>query len=381
MVEGKQENEVRNLVNSAWCQRAVGGAADVKATRLIGNPWLTESVWRLDGPLGAAVAKTTRPEPGPPTPDSGTWPAHWTKGSQDALRWNYPRREFLAYTSGMSEVYAPYGIDSPRLIHAEQSDDSLTLVLEAVDYPATEWVATDYAEAARRLGLAQGSLLGSRWHSRSPEWLAIGYLPDYATDKPIDRSLTDRDDCWEQAYHCGVPSRLRSSLSAFAGSEAPMLTALREAPQGLCHNDFWTRNLFGAPRSNGRISLIDWAFVGPNAMGADIANMVASAAFDGFVDAVELDAFGELAYGSYLGGLREGGWRGPEAAVRRGYVASFAKYSWVVPALLRSATEERHPIYVGYGDGESLDFARVAHALEVIAGWADIEGFGSGASR
>ncbi len=54
----------------------------------------------------------------------------------------------------------------------------------------------------------------------------------------------------------------------------------------MCHLDFWTKNLI--KRSDGRLVLLDWAFVGDGAMGEDIGNLVPGTAFDHFIAAESL---------------------------------------------------------------------------------------------
>jgi thiamine kinase-like enzyme len=229
------------------------------------------------------------------------------------------------------------------------------------------WSLDTYLSCARLLGSAHAAL--SRPGSfTNHSWLCRDYLSDYSLEKPFDRTIIYRDHAWASLKALNEDAAAsRTELTQFAASEPTLLRRARASPITLCHNDFWTRNLFAS--ADGLVTLIDWAFVGKGAIGADIANLVASAGFDRHVEPGSLRDFGEDVFSSYACGLRQGGWTGTLAESRASYLASFGKYAWVVAAMLQSACEPSHPIYVGYGDGASMDFTAVAHTLRVLAEW------------
>ncbi len=236
--------------------------------------------------------------------------------------------------------------------------------------PATLWGPDDYCCAARDLGFAQGRLLETSGIS-TPAWFCRNFVADYALEKPFERSLVTVDEAWAELIDTGVvTSEERDRQVKFALSERYLLSILEEVPETICHNDFWTNNLFG---DSGQLTtVVDWAFIGRGAIGSDIANMVASAGFDGFVSGADLLAFGERVFLAYLNGLRDAGWTGDERLARLGYLASSVKYAWVVAAMLSSMATARHPIYVGYGHDGQLDFRAVAATLNMLAGWCEL---------
>src|SRR6185437_9328731 len=79
----------------------LGGRVDavVPLVHNAGNA-ATGGIWRVTGPAGTAVLKVSRP----PSPEPVGSPAWQT--SDVPAHWNYWRREALAYTTGLTRVYA-----------------------------------------------------------------------------------------------------------------------------------------------------------------------------------------------------------------------------------------------------------------------------------
>lgn len=95
-----------------------------------------------------------------------------------------------------------------------------------------------------------------------------------------------------------------------------LLAALDRLPQVLCHHDAFRRNLL---LQSGMLLAVDWAFLGPGPLGAELAPLVtASAAFR----AVERERWEDLKQttsNAYLQGLRDAGWDGPPEQPRFGF--------------------------------------------------------------
>jgi len=100
-----------------------------------------------------------------------------------------------------------------------------------------------------------------------------------------------------------------------------LLDALDCLPRTLCHNDAFRRNL--AWRGEQLVGL-DWAFLGPGPIGAELSAFVSATVAFAEVDPVERSAFEEAAVSGYLTGLREVGWQGVVDDVWLGYAATSA---------------------------------------------------------
>ncbi len=118
----------------------------------------------------------------------------------------------------------------------------------------------------------------------------------------------------------------------------------------MCHLDFWTKNLI--KRSDGRLVLLDWAFVGDGSIGEDIGNLVPDAAFDHFIAAESLPDLEVAVFEAYTDGLAEAGLRKDPRLVELGMCASAVKYDWLTPVMLASASTVNH---VRYGGTETID--------------------------
>ncbi|MEV5836136.1 phosphotransferase [Nocardia sp. NPDC052112] len=336
-------------------------------TPLSGNRWLTDGIWRIASAERSVVLKHVTADPGG---DTSPWGMHWTYRSDIETHWNYWRREFLAYRSEIPALFGSAGLRSPDLIAYEDGGNYVDLWLEECTAPAvTTWSPQQYIDAARLLGTTQGRLTAQ---GLVPEhsWFCRNYIGDYQSEKPFDFSIVFDDSAWQvPLIEDNFSIALRQRLRNFVDTRSELHEILASVPVTLCHNDFWTRNLFG---DTAAISVIDWSFVGAGPLGSDIANLVLSAGFDGFIEPHDLPGFASSVFDGYSAGLVSGGWNGDTPAARLGMWCSAVKYVWVVPGILRSAADPTHPIYVGYG-GASFDahVSRVATTLGHAVDWIE----------
>lgn len=345
----------------------VPGCHKISVDNLPCNPWLTSGIWRVCCGDRCLVLKELRP---PDNSDASVWGSHWTARAELPSHWNYWKREALVYGSEATEFFSDFGLRPPTALGLEVSQNRAYLWIENVDAPsAASWGPRRYAKAAYQLGNAQGHIVSTGSFPKH-KWLSVDYLADYSGEKPFEFGWLDDDIAWRQPLVADYfPPGLRDGARRFASHKDELLRIAARLPRTLCHNDFWTRNLLGT--DVGDTFLIDWAFLGSGCIGQDIGNLVPSAAFDGFAPPQELPALERMVFESYNRGLRKGGCKEERLALL-GMYASAVKYVWVCPAMLSSASDARHPVYVGYGDSAVEDqFLRVGRVLEFLVSWAD----------
>lgn len=104
-----------------------------------------------------------------------------------------------------------------------------------------------------------------------------------------------------------------------------LLAGLDRLPKTLAHLDAMRDNLFVrlGPDGSNQVVAIDWAIVGREAVGAELAGFVTWSAFMA-ADVANLRILDQTAFSSYLSGLAAAGWQSDEQLVRFGYTASTA---------------------------------------------------------
>jgi hypothetical protein len=261
--------------------------------------------------------------------------------------WNYPVREALAYERGLLEDLPP-GLGAPRCFgHAEHGGQH-QLWLEDLGMDAMRWRLSDYEKAARALGRFNGAYLTGRslpvtgWLSR--QWLRSWLAEGAAAVRELPRFR--RHPLVQRVY----PREVLDRLLRMWAHRQELLDALDRLPQVLSHNDAFRRNLFLRPA---RLLAVDWAFLGPGPVGAELAPLVtASVAFLG----VARDRWRDLeqtAVEAYLRGLHGAGWRGGSDMPLFGFAASSAlRYGpgcvrLVLPALLDETAQPRVELVLG----------------------------------
>ncbi len=155
------------------------------------------------------------------------------------------------------------------------------------------------------------------------------------------------------------------------------LTALERMPQTLCHFDAFRRNLFSR-RAGDRDEtvLIDWAFLGRGAVGAEIVSLVWVTLVFWEVDAAKAQELDEIVFHGYLRGLRDAGWQGEERKVRLAYTAAIAlrrlgTIGYALPLILDESRHAEVELLVGQPIGKWSDqFAEASRFVETLADWA-----------
>jgi hypothetical protein len=266
--------------------------------------------------------------------------------SADVSAWNYYKREANAYQSGWLEDL-PGGLTAPRSFGVvEHPDGTCWIWLKDVrDEIGSHWPLEHYGLVARHAGQLNGAYLVERslpsWSWLSSDWLR-GYIALSAPAIPLIRDSLDHP-LVRRAY----PGDASARLFRLWEERNLFLDALDRLPQTLCHLDIFRRNLFARKTADGddQTVVIDWAFAGRGAIGAELVPLVlASVAFNE-VDLAQAQALEDVVFEGYLEGLRDAGWRGNPRQVRLGYTAAslrfrFAELNRAMDMIL---DESQHP--------------------------------------
>jgi hypothetical protein len=260
--------------------------------------------------------------------------------------WNYYKREADAYQSRLLDGL-PGGLAAPRSFGVvEYPDGTCWIWLEEVEEEiGSHWPLEHFGVVARHAGQLNGAYLVER-SMPSQSWLSSDWLRGYialsAPAMPLVRSSLDHP----LVRHM-LPGNASDRLFRLWDERDLYLDALDCLPQTLCHLDLFRRNLFARKTADGddQTVVIDWAFVGKGAIGAELVPLIlASIAFNE-VDLVQAQALEDIVFEGYLEGLDDAGWQGDPRQVRLGYTAAslrfrFAELNRTMEMIL---DESQHP--------------------------------------
>jgi hypothetical protein len=249
-------------------------------------------------------------------------------------RWNADwRREADVYASGFLTSIS--GIAAPRAYAIDEVEDGVALWLEDVVETVPVWPLARYAVAARDLGRFNGAYLSARELPTAPpmrsDWLAGWVAMTGERSKIVlAEGAVERHELARMALPPAAFDRLRTLQM----EHTRLLAALERLPRTVSHLDAWRANLIARDRDGATETVaIDWSLLGLAPAGQEIAVFVTGARVWLTLGPRDAAALGELAWRSYVDGLRDTGWSGAERDVRLAYAASAALWAGMAAAL------------------------------------------------
>jgi hypothetical protein len=278
-------------------------------------------------------------------------------------QWDYWKREFLAYSSGILADLP--GVSAPRVLGAIDEEDAAYLWLEDVaPQGQNRWPADRYELAALHLGRFNGAYLADRPTPDAP-FLTRTYLRSWTNWIPWLESVRSPDSWSHELAAAAISAPPVERLERLHSMVGPLFDRLEGLPQTFCHLDAWRTNLIDAPTASGeeRTVAIDWSFVGTAPAGQEVAILVGGSHIWLDADPTELGSLSRRAFAAYVDGLREAGWRGDERVVRFAYAASSALYlAPVLPFWIARIGVPARREWIERKCGRDAD--------EIVRGWA-----------
>jgi Phosphotransferase enzyme family len=248
--------------------------------------------------------------------------------------WCYWRREALFFSSGLGEAL-PASLRAPRSFGVTEHKDDCWVWMEHIGGRTIQhWTMDDYHRVAVASGEAAGDYLGGAPVPEEP-WMAPSLLRSLMAEGGSWAELMnpDRpDSAWNtslvgESYDAETRSRV---LSLWDRREL-FLSTLDALPHVFCHGDFHRRNLLLPMAADDCPVVLDWAFCGPGAVGADAAQLVAGTLYFGDVDVERSSLLATVVLDGYTEGLRKSGWDGDRRIVQLGFETYAAM--WMGPTL------------------------------------------------
>jgi hypothetical protein len=252
----------------------------------------------------------------------------WRRDSNtdELSTWNYWKREFLAYNSGILDDLP--GLSTPRLFGAvDETDVAFLWLEEIVEDGDHRWPTERYVTSALHLGRFNGAYLVERSVPNAP-FLTRTYLRSWTNWIPWLASVRSPQTWSHPMVAAAIPTPPIVRLERLHSEVGSLFDRLETLPQTFSHLDAWRTNLIGARSASGedRTFAIDWSFVGLAPAGQEVAILVGGSHIWLDAEPDELASLSKRAFAAYVDGLREAGWRGDERVVRFAYAASLALY-------------------------------------------------------
>lgn len=222
------------------------------------------------------------------------------------------------------------------------------------------WPLNHYAQVGRHFGRLNGLYIEQRplptwpWLMRSyfTGWLEEPDWPEFRQNYPtlrLDNALVQR----------GWSGELVHDFDQLWQDRVAFVDALARLPQTLHHNDSGRKNLLAHRRPNGEIETVavDWGLAATGPVGGELACLVMQSIY--WFNGVHPEPLSELdgiAFGGYMQGLRDVGWRGDTALARLGYTASIAlRTAFGIFNFEWAARDESTRIFIESAIGHSIE--------------------------
>ena len=280
--------------------------------------------------------------------------------TDDPSHWNYWKREFLAYGSGILDVLP--GISAPRLLSATDDGDVVHAWLEQVRSDLDErWPTDRYVTAALHLGRFNGAYAAGRPLPEAP-FLTRTYLRGWTSWLPWANAVRSPETWSHPLAAAAFPTPPVERLMRLQAIGTTLLDRLEALPQTFSHLDAWRANLIAtrSPIGDEGTTAVDWSFVGTAPIGQEVAILIGGSHIWLDAEPDELAILSPRAFDAYVVGLREAGWRGDERVVRFAYAASSALYLVLLPLWIARASARQ----------EWLERKCGRPVEEVVRGWA-----------
>lgn len=217
----------------------------------------TALVEKLPSTGGGSFNTTVQRVSGPG--NNGPWSVIVKRIDADPARPDWAREADVYADGAWLKTALPDGLQAPRLLASERSDDGVTLVLE--DFPRLrELNIEDFASAARLL-----TDFSTSDHEARPWWSVEFLATEFheLADHPARLKLERFQPHLEE---------LRQQLSVLSADAPRLLDACQALPHGPAHLDAYSRNLIVDPAADA-IGLVDWANAGSAPLGTDPATL------------------------------------------------------------------------------------------------------------
>ena len=199
----------------------------------------------------------------------------------------------------------------------------------------------DYAQAARHLGQFNGTYLAGE-PLPNASWLSHDWLRKWVARAPGVEHLA------AVAHHARIqrlcPPDVQAGYRQLWDRREALFSQLDRLPRTLCHMDAFYRNLHLRTGQDGTRQTVafDWAYVGVDAVGADLASLVwANATILERVALAKIRAVFDAVLEGYFDGLCDVGWADD---------ADLIRFSFAATSLLRYGIGLAVPRWHQFGD-------------------------------